>query len=159
MPFFLIFILLPVAEIAVFLQVADEIGFLGALGLLILAGFAGGALLRYQGFQTILSMRQSMRGRRAQAAGLFDGFFMMLAGFLLILPGFLSDVLALSLLLPGVRRILRDALKAYVFQGASPQPGGRARGAGDVIEGEYEDLGESGEDKTLIEGGDKPGGS
>lgn len=161
MPFLLIFILLPFAEIAIFFQVAARVGFWIALLLLFLGALVGGALMRYQGFQTALSMRQSLRQGRAPVGDLFDGFFLMIAGFLFILPGFVSDVLALALLFPGVRKGLGRTVKGYAFWsgGAQEARRGGGFGSGDIIEGEYEDLGEIRTEKTLIESGDKPGGS
>lgn len=159
MPFLLIFILLPFAEIAIFFQVAARTGFWTALGLLFLGVFAGGALMRYQGFQTALAMRRSLRQGRAPGGELFDGFFLVVAGFLFILPGFASDALALALLFPGVRKGLSRTVKGYAFWPDGAQETRRGGDFGDVIEGEYEDLGETRTEKTLIEGGDKPGGS
>lgn len=156
MPFFLILILLPFAEITVFFQVVSQTGFWTAFGLLVLGAIVGGALMRYQGFQTILSMRSAFRQGRAPLERLFDGFFLMLAGFLFVLPGFVSDVLALALLFPGVRRFFRQSLKGYGFWSSDSGP---TRQNGDIIEGEYEDLGETRTEETLIEGGDKRGRS
>lgn len=160
MPFLLIFIILPLAEITVFFQVWSFIGFWKTFGLLLFGAVAGGALMRYQGFQTLLSMRNALRQGREPLESLFDGFCLMAAGFLLIFPGFVSDALALFLLFPGARRFLRQSLIKH-----APQSSGKDRSQrrqadfGDVIEGEYEDLDQTQTGEHLIESGDKHDGS
>ncbi|MCC6598823.1 MAG: FxsA family protein [Alphaproteobacteria bacterium] len=165
MPVFIIFIILPLLEIMVFSAVSEEIGFGNAAGLIILAMLAGVILIRYQGIQAMLALRAGVALER-----LFEGFYIMMAGFLLIIPGFITDFLAVALLLPFTRALLKTGLKRGGYWAENPYPGAPAgENFGDVIEGEYVDLGENDEEraskaknheeKTLLEGGDKHKGS
>jgi UPF0716 protein FxsA len=126
--FFLI--LLPVAEIATLIAVGSRIGFFATIGVLIAAGVLGTLLLRVQGSEMLLRLRQSMARREPPDAVIFDGLCLAAAGVLLVLPGLLSDVMAIMLLLPPVRAVLR----AYVLRGRGTpvQPG--------VIDVEFVDV-------------------
>lgn len=138
MPLFVLFILFPLLELWVFVDVCSSIGFLQALILLILAGVIGGGLVRYQGFQTILAMNDAIDRGRVPLGELFDGFCVVGAGILLIFPGFISDVLAILLLIPYVRSQLRGFVQKHPKWHTSDSA---------VIEGEYEHVRE--EVKTI----------
>ncbi len=129
MPFFALFVLFPLLELWVFVEACGEIGFFTALMLLILAGVVGGGLVRYQGFQTILAMHDAMDRGRLPLDTLFDGFCVVAAGILLIFPGFLSDIMAILLLMPRMRGLLRGFVQKH--------PKWHTSDTG-VIEGEYE---------------------
>lgn len=131
MPFYVLFIIFPLLELWTFVEVCGEIGFFTALLLLIAAALTGGALVRYQGFQTILAMHDSFDRNRIPAGELFDGFCIVAAGVLLIFPGFITDVLAILLLVPRLRGLLKSFLRR--------QPGWTAADSG-IIEGEYERI-------------------
>lgn len=131
-------IVLPVAEIAVFLEVVDAFGLLAAVAGAIIAGLAGIALWRYQGLQTVLRARQAINRGEMPVAAVLDGVWLMLAGLLLILPGFLSDVAALTLLLPPVRTLLA-ALLVHRLVVASPQPHRPPNGPM-VIDADYREV-------------------
>jgi UPF0716 protein FxsA len=126
---------LPVAEIMVWIRVADAIGGLAIVGLTVLAILAGSALLRGGGLGMVLDLRARLERGEPPGAVVFDGLCVTLAGFLLILPGFISDGLALLLLLPPVRALLLRALLSrvqVVGQGPASASGPT------VIDGEYE---------------------
>lgn len=129
MPFFALFVLFPLLELWVFVETCGEIGFFMALMLLILAGVVGGGLVRYQGFQTVLAMHDAMDRGRLPLDTLFDGFCVVAAGILLIFPGFLSDIMAILLLMPRMRGLLRGFIQKH--------PSWHTSDTG-VIEGEYE---------------------
>jgi UPF0716 protein FxsA len=104
----------PVVELVVMVQVASSIGPLNMIGLLILVSLVGVWLAKHEGLSVV------NRIRRAQAAGevpdkeLIDGALILLAAFLLVLPGFVSDVLGVLLLLPPVRIAVRTlALRRF----------------------------------------------
>lgn len=129
MPFFALFILLPLLELFVFVKACDEIGFFVALALLILAALIGGTLVRHQGFQTIIAMQDAMDRGKVPLDALFDGFCIVMAGVLLIFPGFITDVLAILLLLPHLRNVMRGFIRKH--------PDWHTHDSG-TIEGEYE---------------------
>lgn len=103
---------LPVAEIMVWVRLADAIGALATIALTIAAIMAGGAILRRQGLAALLSARGRMDRGEPPVAAVFDGLCLTLAGFLLVLPGFITDILAGLLLLPPVRALLLRQLAA-----------------------------------------------
>jgi UPF0716 protein FxsA len=107
MPFLLIFLIIPLMEIATFWAVGDEIGVLWTIILCIFSVMAGTALVRYQGMAVLIDARRAMIEGRRPAREIFDGICLAAAGVLLIVPGFLTDFLAFALLVPAVRERLR----------------------------------------------------
>ena len=97
---FLLFTLLPLVEIAVLVWLASRTSALFVLGLVIGTGFLGAWLARHQGLQAWRRIASEVDGGRMPGEALLDGFLVLLAAFLLILPGLLSDVLAIALLFP-----------------------------------------------------------
>jgi len=100
---------LPVAELTVLIQVGDEIGALSTVGLCILTAVVGLALVRRQGIGLMLDMQRTAAEGRPVGAALVHGAFLLIAGFCLMVPGFLSDAIGFLLLLPPVRTLLIKA--------------------------------------------------
>jgi UPF0716 protein FxsA len=108
-------LMLPFAEIAVFVAVALKLGALAALALTILTSLAGMAVIRHAGRQDVERVRTAFGQRtvtRVQLDG--QGFLTVLGGFLLVLPGFITDAIGLLLLLPFTRSLLGAALRRAV---------------------------------------------
>lgn len=103
---------LPLAEIAMFIVVGRAIGVFPTLALIILAAIAGGLLLRQQGLSVLNRMRTNMNSGTLPGQTLFEGMLMAVAALLLIIPGFLGDIIALVLLIPPVRSWLYKRLTA-----------------------------------------------
>ena len=101
LPFALL--LLPIIEIALFIKVGQAIGLLSTLGLVIAAALFGALLLRQQGVSVLSQIRQEVRRGQMPARTIADAMMLGVAAVLLVLPGFLTDVVALLLLLPPVR--------------------------------------------------------
>jgi UPF0716 protein FxsA len=149
MPVLLILVVAVVVELAVLIAVGKTIGVLATVALLVLGSLVGGALLRREGSRTIAAFNEAIRTRRPPHRELADGVLIAAAGVLIVLPGFVSDVLGLLLLFPPTRvlvrrRMLRSAAKRSPFPtggigGAATgrQAGGYAEG--EVIEGEVVD--------------------
>lgn len=116
-------IALPVAEIAFFVKVAGLIGILPAILAAILAGMGGLALLRRQGLQTAARAQRSFEKGELPVEQVFDGVCLLVAGALLLLPGFLGDIVALALLLPPVRMVLRRWLGRHLVPRPPREPG------------------------------------
>lgn len=153
--FLLLFLIFPILELYVFFKVSSSIGFFAAL-LLIFAGSALGVLvLRVAGLATALRARESLQRGELPAEDMFHGLMLAVGGGLLLIPGFISDVVGLVFLLPFVRRLfarkLRERAEAQAMrqrafaddlQGGAPHPGagqqGRVPRQPNVIEGEYE---------------------
>tara|TARA_R110002020_G_scaffold231671_4_gene442874 strand:- start:154 stop:633 length:480 start_codon:yes stop_codon:yes gene_type:complete len=94
---------LPIIEIAIFIKVGQTIGLMPTLALIIVAALAGGLLLRLQGLQILGQLRSNVSSGKLPGRAIADAMMVGLAALLLILPGFLSDIVALALLLPPVR--------------------------------------------------------
>ena len=94
------------AEIAGFILVGEWLGVLATLGLILLSMIAGAVLLRRQGLATLERSRADIRARRLPARPLFDGALQAAAAFLMILPGFITDLIGIALFIPGVRNAI-----------------------------------------------------
>ena len=102
------------AETASFIVVGNAAGMLPTLGL-VLAGMLGGALLlRWTGFATLMRIRTEVAAKRLPARPLLDGAVFALAALLLIVPGFVSDLVALVLLIPLTRAALYNRLSRSI---------------------------------------------
>jgi UPF0716 protein FxsA len=112
MPLFLVllFIVLPIAELYVIIQVGELIGLLPTLAILILDGFVGAALARSQGRAAWARFNLAMAERRVPATETFDGAMIIVGGAFLLAPGFITDAIGLALLLPPTRALLRGLI-------------------------------------------------
>lgn len=109
MPFLILFIVLPVLELAVLIKVGGQIGVLSTIALIFLTALAGITIMRLQGFVTLLRARQRLAEGSLPAAELAEGFLLAMAGLLLLIPGFITDVLGALLLVPPLRRAMAGA--------------------------------------------------
>ena len=112
--FFLALLAVPLIEIGLFIEVGGLIGVWPTLGLVLLAAVAGSAVLRRQGARSNLKMREAMAGIDDPAAPLAHGAMIVLAGVLLMIPGFFSDAVALALLIPQVRSLILRRIAARI---------------------------------------------
>ncbi len=153
-------------EIALFIDVGEAIGLWPTLGLVVATAVLGSWQLRHQGLATLGRARAQLDRGHMPTRELFDGFCLIIAGALLLTPGFLTDAVGLALFVPPLRDALRKALASRftvagqggVWMGGSGEtdPNGPARrgpGGGRVIEGEYRDL----TDDPSDDSGKKPG--
>ena len=146
MVFLWIFVLLPVIEIALFVTIGGEIGVWATLAWVLLAAMAGVALIRWQGARAALDLQQSLNDLRDPSASVAHRTLLVLAGFLLIVPGFFTDVLAGFLLIPAVRNLVLRQIASRAKAGMNqagvrftygyPAGQGGSRDSG-VIDGEY----------------------
>ncbi|HKH26424.1 MAG TPA: FxsA family protein [Acidimicrobiia bacterium] len=109
-------IVVGVVEITVMIQVGQWIGFLNTMGLLLLVSLAGAWLVKRQGLGVMARIREQRMAGRLPAADLFDGALILLAGVLLVIPGFVTDAIALLLLLPPVRHVVRRFVSRRVLR-------------------------------------------
>jgi UPF0716 protein FxsA len=105
-----LFIAIPIAELYVIVQVAQSIGVLETLALLIIVSVVGAWLVRVTGFSTLARIRRQLVAGNMPTKELVDGGIVLGAGALLIAPGFLTDVVGLLLLVPPIRIGLRTLL-------------------------------------------------
>lgn len=107
----LLFLVVPFAELVVLIQVGDWLGIADTILVLIAISVAGAWLARRAGISVLMRMRQQLEAGRVPTAELIDGFLVLFAGALLLTPGFLTDCVALLLLLPPVRAAVRAILR------------------------------------------------
>src|SRR5215216_2881775 len=112
MPLLLValFILVPIAELAVIIQVGQAIGVWWTIGLLIADSVLGSILMRGQGRAAWRRFNEAVQAGRVPAREVLDGALVIFGGALLLTPGFLTDVLGLILLLPPTRAVVRGVL-------------------------------------------------
>jgi UPF0716 protein FxsA len=105
------FVAVPLAEIYVLLQVGHAIGVLDTLALLILISVVGAWLAKREGIGVLRRIQRSIEAGRVPGTELIDGFLILMAAALMLTPGFLTDVVAILLLLPPIRAVLRRQLR------------------------------------------------
>ncbi len=137
----------PIVEIAVFIEVGARLGLWPTLATIILTAMAGTALLRQQGLATLQRVRESLDANRFPMAEVFDGLCLLVAGALLLTPGFVTDAAGLLLFVPAVRVALRQAFGRYLVASGrldvwTEKPGSVASGGGGdtIIDGEYHEV-------------------
>ena len=123
--FFPLFVLaLPLLEIAGFVVVGRQVGALATVGLVLASSIAGALLLRHQGFSVMTRIRAEMDAGRDPSRQLAHGAMIVLAAILLIIPGFITDIIGLLLFLPPVRDLAWRALKGRVVLATNFSTGG-----------------------------------
>lgn len=110
----LLFILIPIAELYLFLTLGKEIGLGATLAIIILTGILGAALTKFQGARALARFRQASAEGRLPHREILDGLLILLAGAVLLTPGFLTDTIGFLLLVPPVRALLRSWLGKYL---------------------------------------------
>lgn len=145
--FFAAFLLVPLIEIALYIQVGGMIGLWPTLGLTLLTAIVGSALVRLQGIGVLNEARASIERAEPPVDALIHGVGLVMAGAFLITPGFFTDTMGILLLVPGIRLaighrlmrgikpvvIVRDDLRGGPRRGP---PGGTPP----IIEGSAEEI-------------------
>lgn len=116
----LVFLVVPLAELAVILQVGQWLGVANTLVLLVLVSVVGAWMAKREGLGVLRRIRQQLDLGRVPGAELVDGFLVLFAGALLLTPGFLTDCLALLLLIPPVRAAVRRTLRRRFARRMAP---------------------------------------
>ena len=100
---FLAFTIIPFLEIYLLIEIGSYIGAFNTLIIVILTGFLGALLARYQGLKTMLKVRESLARGDMPAEHLLDALLIFLAGIVLLTPGFLTDLAGFTILIPTTR--------------------------------------------------------
>ena len=106
----LLFILIPAVELALLIEVGRHIGTSATLALIAITGVHGAFLARHQGLGVLRHMQDELAAGRLPAASIVDGVIILLAGAVLISPGFLTDALGFLCLVPSFRRLIKRIL-------------------------------------------------
>lgn len=115
-----LFTTLLVAELYLVITLGMTIGWLPTLLIAVVTGMAGVALARAQGVATLTKLSNQLRAGEPPNDTILDGAIILFAGFLLMMPGVLTDVLGLLLLIPPVRTMLKPMLRNTNAQNAGP---------------------------------------
>jgi UPF0716 protein FxsA len=105
-----LFLVVPIVELYVIVQVADGIGTLETIGLLILVSFLGAWLVRREGMGVMRKVQAQLAEGKMPTTQLVDGALILFAGALMLTPGFVTDAFGVFLLLPPTRILVRKAL-------------------------------------------------
>jgi UPF0716 protein FxsA len=137
LPLVLLFIVVPIAELAVIIQVGEAIGVWWTIALLIADSLLGSLLMRHQGRAAWRRFTESVGSGRVPAREVLDGALVLFGGAMLLTPGFLSDILGALLLLPPTRAVIRGVLvrrfgRRLVVSMTSPPRRGAPGGPADV---------------------------
>lgn len=135
----LVFFSVPLIELSLLIKVGGVIGVGWTLALVVLSAAAGAWLLRMQGLQTLRRAQAVLDEGGLPAMEILEGVALLVAGALLLTPGFVTDGVGLCLLLPGLRRrLLARVARNLVVRSASGGPGpARPPRQGQTIEGEF----------------------
>jgi len=110
LPLIVLFIVVPIAELYLIIQIGQEIGALPTVLILVADSILGSVLMRSQGRAAWRRFNEATGAGRVPAREVFDGALIIFGGALLLTPGFLTDLLGLLLLLPPTRAVVRRLL-------------------------------------------------
>ncbi len=138
----LAFVVTPIVEIGVFIEIGGLIGLWPTLVIVVLTALAGTALLRAQGLATFAQAQQRLARGEFPVHQVFDGACLLVAGALLLTPGFVTDGIGMALFVPPVRNVLRRWIlsRANIHIDGATDDGRPPRRADDVIEGRYHEV-------------------
>lgn len=140
---FLLFVGVPIIEITLFIQVGGFIGLFPTLAVVVLTAFVGTTLMRRQGIMTLQRLQNTLAEGQNPADPIAQGAMILVAGVLLLTPGFFTDAVGLALLFPPVRVVLFNWAKSRIIVGGfsmsstGTPPFRQGRSDGDTIDGEY----------------------
>ncbi len=136
---FLLFLIIPLVEIYILIQVGGVIGAIPTIFLVVFTAVLGALLLRMQGLSTLARVQQSMLKGELPAMELLEGAVLVVCGALLLTPGFFTDTLGFLCLVPSLRQHLVRGFVDRFFRFKQPQQGAsQHRERGPVtLEGEY----------------------
>jgi len=115
----LLFLVVPFVELFVLIQVGQAIGTLPTIGLLIVVSIVGAWLVKKEGLGVIRRAQEQVRRGQVPGRELVDGVLILVAGALMLTPGFFTDLFGLALMVPPVRAALRAAASARLARRAA----------------------------------------
>ena len=139
MPVFILFLVVPVAEIYLLMEVGSLVGAPWTIFLVVLTAVLGAWLVRLQGIVTWQRFQTSLKRDGLPAMELIEGLCLLIAGALLLTPGFFTDAVGFACLTPPLRRaVIRHLLR----RGAWKVPTGQARAGSSSrsLDGDYERI-------------------
>ncbi|MGQ8366542.1 FxsA family protein [Glaciecola sp. 1036] len=171
---FILFVVLPITEIMVIINVSDSIGGWNTFALVVFTAFLGAFFVKREGIATLQKVQLKASQGDLPGKELIEGIMLLVAGVLLVTPGFITDILGLAFTFPVSRKLIaasflkhliekqQQGQSSFYFQfnqtrtGGFNQPGGGASGfdssgsqSGETIEGEYQDKSDN-DDKNRL---------
>ena len=114
---FLLFTIIPAAELWVLFQVSDRIGFLETIWLIVITGIIGAGMSKREGVKVIHDLQQSLQNGQQPGTKVIEGILVLIGGLLLITPGIMTDIFGFSLIVPFTRQRLAPLIQKAVEQG------------------------------------------
>lgn len=134
------FVIVPIAEIAVFVKIGGQWGLWPTIGAVFATAVAGSILIRHQGVAVFRQVQHEMGAGRLPARQIFDGLCLLIAGALLLTPGFITDSVGFLLLVPLARHFLISCIASRIQLPASGISGANPNLDGQAIDGEFTDV-------------------
>ena len=110
---FLVFIFIPLIEIAIFISIGSEIGVLNTIAIILITALVGIFLVRRQGINLLFSAQRNMSQGIMPTEEIKGGIFLLISGLLLITPGFFTDCIGFSMFLKPVQNFVTSKAKGY----------------------------------------------
>lgn len=107
----LLFIVVPAIELILLIQLGGVIGTMPTIGVIVVTGVLGASLARWQGLVVLRRIQGDLAAGRLPAGAMIDGVIILLAGALLMTPGFLTDTVGFACLVPGIRRLIKSTIR------------------------------------------------
>lgn len=148
MKILLLFLAMPILEVAAFVKIGGEIGALWTILLTVGTAFLGAFLVRTQGIRTLFNVKEQLAQGQMPAAAMVEGIILLVCGALLLTPGFISDTIGFLGLVPSIRNVFANGIIKRVmvsqvgagqtFQGSSTRSDGFGSFKGpNTIDGQY----------------------
>ena len=143
---FLLFLVVPLLEIYLLIEVGSAIGAMLTIFLVVFTAMLGAVLVRVQGFSTLTRVQSQLNDGQVPALEIMEGVCLFVAGALLLTPGFFTDAVGFVLPTPPLRRSIIRALLERQMSHVQPgyvhggNPGAQNQGGGRVIDVEYRNI-------------------
>ena len=136
----LLLIVIPIIEIYLFIKVGAQIGAFNTISLIFITAFLGIVYARYEGFNTLRSGMAQIVKNEMPIYEIISGAALAFASLLLILPGFITDLIGLFIIFPPTRKLILKKISAKQKPNNTKQ---------DFINGEFEDIDEKDDDRKI----------
>ncbi|WP_218354163.1 FxsA family protein [Alteromonas lipotrueiana] len=162
---FLLFAILPIIEIAILVKVGGIIGGWNTIALVIITAFIGAYMVRREGLQTLQKAQAKMQQNELPGSEMVQGLMLVVAGVLLVTPGFMTDIIGMLFVFPGSRHFIAGHISKHMKTRVVAGAGFGGRGPfeqpqspfsqktddkdGDVYEGQYTDKTDSDKNNRL----------
>ena len=107
----LLFVLIPIIELYLLIQLGARIGFMPTIGLIVITGALGATLARQQGLSTLAKIQSELKSGRPPALKMVEGALIVVGGLVLLTPGILTDLFGFAMMVPKIRKSFAEKLK------------------------------------------------